>query len=105
MLIAVVLMSIWALWLARKPGAPPLLRHIPWVLAATWAVCFGGTLLGLLRAFRATGSAPPEMKAQILSNGIAVAMWMTAAMLVPLLAAFGVLLWASFQRRAAADPT
>jgi hypothetical protein len=70
-------LAVWALYLAKRPGAPRWLRGVPWVLVAGFVVSFGGTLLGLKHAFDSVGAVPADRRAQALADGISRAMSFT----------------------------
>ena len=60
---------------------PAIMKRIPalWSLANV-CVLIGlfGTILGLIKAFKAVGAADPELKSQLLTQGISEAMYHTA---------------------------
>lgn len=70
-------LAIWALYLAKRPGAPGWLRAIPWVLVVSFFVSMGGTLYGLKYAFDSVANIPADQKAEYLSKGISRAMSFT----------------------------
>lgn len=72
-------LAIWAYVLSRRPGAPRWLRFVPAGLAVSFVGSLTLTLWGLRSSFTAVADVSPQDKARFLSEGIARAMWWTAA--------------------------
>jgi hypothetical protein len=102
-LIALVVVWLWCRWLASKAEAPGYVRWLPKALFVCWLTAFLWTVISLAVVYVRirSGGVDPEMKSELLADGIAGAMHRAVLGLLPFLLAAPALVWTSWRLRGA----